>query len=102
MLYLFYCILDLDNDTISERDFICPPKRRRQETEQRLELLSALCNPASVTLTASLEEKNPLFDNYFMKTNDLRYKLQNCTKLQINNETFIKMVLSTIVLYIVL
>ncbi|CRK91009.1 CLUMA_CG004697, isoform A [Clunio marinus] len=64
---------DQDNqDAISERDFICPPKRRRQEVEQaKLDfiptssLFSQLLNP-----TANAE--NGIFDNYFMKQNDLR------------------------------
>lgn len=66
-------ILDQDNqDTISERDFICPPKRRKQEVEQsKLDfiptssLFSQLLNPAATS-------DNGIFDNYFMKQNDLR------------------------------
>lgn len=69
---IFISILDQDNqDTISERDFICPPKRRKQEADQaKLDfiptssLFSQLLNPAA----------NPdgIFDSYFMKQNDLR------------------------------
>jgi hypothetical protein len=66
-------LLDQDNqDTISERDFICPPKRRKQEVEQAKidfiptsSLFSQLLNPAA-------NSENGLFDNYFMKQSDLR------------------------------
>lgn len=68
-----FFVLDHDNqDAISERDFICPPKRRKQEVEQaKLDfiptssLFSQLLNP-----TATGE--NALYDNYFMKQSDLR------------------------------
>lgn len=66
-------ILDQDNqDAISERDFICPPKRRRQQVEQpkldfipTTSLFSQLLNPPACS-------ESGLFDNYFMKQNDLR------------------------------
>jgi hypothetical protein len=67
-------VLDQDNqDTISERDFICPPKRRKQEAIEQPKLdfiptsslFSQLLNPAA-------NGDNGIFDSYFMKQSDLR------------------------------
>jgi hypothetical protein len=82
---------DQDNDAISERDFICPPKRRKQETDAiKFEVLSAnstlfnqnlaaIPGAPTVNVTNScVEEKskfsndNGAYESYFMKPVDLR------------------------------
>lgn len=84
--------LDQDNEeTISERDFICPPKRRKQETETiKFDILSAnstLFNqnlaaipgaPTVNVVSCDDDEKlkcasdNAAYESYFMRPVDLR------------------------------
>jgi hypothetical protein len=92
-LIFFAFFLDHDNqDTMSERDFICPPKRRKQEIE-----LTTITTPSSTSqavsaalsaankldfiptsslfsqlLNPSAHSENGIYENYFMKQNDLR------------------------------
>lgn len=60
---------------MSERDFICPPKRRRQELDQpKIDFVptSSLFSQLLNVQTAAVSSDGGLFDNYFMKQNDLR------------------------------
>ena len=70
-----FSVLDQDNqDTLSERDFICPPKRRRQEIDQsKLDFIptSSLFSQL-LNVPNAVHNENGLFDSYFMKQSDLR------------------------------
>lgn len=60
---------------MSERDFICPPKRRKQEIDQsKLDFIptSSLFSQILNVPNAVHSNENGLFDNYFMKQSDLR------------------------------
>lgn len=61
---------------MSERDFICPPKRRRQEIDQsKLDFIptsSLFTQLLSVPNASAVHNENGLFESYFMKQSDLR------------------------------
>jgi hypothetical protein len=60
---------------MSERDFICPPKRRKQEIEQQPKLdfipTSSLFSQL-LNVPNAVHNENGLFDSYFLKQTDLR------------------------------
>jgi hypothetical protein len=59
---------------MSERDFICPPKRRKQEMDQpKLDFIptSSLFSQL-LNVPNAVHNESGLFDSYFMKQSDLR------------------------------
>lgn len=70
-------LLDQDNqDAMSERDFICPPKRRKQEIDQaKLDFIptsSLFSQLLNVPNASAVHNENGLFESYFLKQSDLR------------------------------
>lgn len=70
-----YFIIKTDTETLSERDFICPAKRRRQDNDGSVDTNFVLRRPASDGDRYRVLDTNSLLEvpDFLPKRKELRY-----------------------------